>query len=156
MKTIEAMALSVVRKLHGILAKGAIGEIRVKLAPAIAAAVLNEKRGDLIQMEEESEAKDPHPGRSWSMSFGEMAAEIERAEEGEAEKAPAKAPPRKGPASPKTRPWCWVATAPSPSTRPWAIHGEGPKEAKKEAVKVRPPRPPAGGPGRAGAPARPL
>jgi ribonuclease E len=79
-KTIEALALSVVRRLHGILAKGGIGEIRVKLAPAIATAVLNQKRHDLAEMEEQSEARILIQA-DWSMAYGEMTAEVERAEE---------------------------------------------------------------------------
>ncbi|WP_291271373.1 Rne/Rng family ribonuclease [Geothrix sp.] len=129
-KTIEAMALSVVRKLHGILAKGGIGEIRVKLAPAIAAAVLNEKRSDLTQMEEESGAKILILA-DWSMGYGEMAAEIERAEEAPAEKPTASKPHReKGAPEEETV----VLGGDSPISFDKAL-GESAKEAKKEAFK---------------------
>lgn len=94
-KTIEALALSVVRRLHGILAKGGIGEIRVKLAPAIATAVLNQKRHDLAEMEEQSEARILIQA-DWSMAYGEMTAEVERAEELPAEKPAAKPHREKG------------------------------------------------------------
>ena len=85
-KTIEALTLSVVRRLHGILAKGGIGEIRVKLAPAIATAVLNQKRRELALMEEQSEARI-FIHADWTMAYGEMTAEVERAEEVVPEKA---------------------------------------------------------------------
>lgn len=94
-KTIEALVLSVVRRLHGILAKGGIGEIRVKLAPAVATAVLNQKRRELALMEEQSEARilvQP----DWSMAYGEMTAEVERAEEAPAEKPAGKSHREKG------------------------------------------------------------
>jgi len=89
-KSIEALVLSVVRRIKAILSRDAIAEIRVKLMPAIAFAVLNQKRKDLSTLEDLYDSKiviigDPE------IPFGEMAAEIERAEEGEAEKAPAKA-----------------------------------------------------------------
>ncbi|GLH72351.1 ribonuclease E [Geothrix limicola] len=130
-KTIEAMTLSVVRKLHGILAKGGIGEIRVKLAPAIAAAVLNEKRSDLVRMEEESDAKILIQA-DWSMSYGEMSAEIERAEEAPAEK-PAPKPHREK--APEDETVVLGGDSPISFDKALGVHGEGPKEAKKEAFK---------------------
>jgi ribonuclease E len=126
------MALSVVRKLHGILAKGGIGEIRVKLAPAIAAAVLNGKRSDLIAMEEESEAKILIQA-DWSMSYGEMAAEIERAEEVPVEKSPSRPQREKG--TPEDETVVLGGDSPISFEKALGLHGEGPKEAKKEAFK---------------------
>jgi ribonuclease E len=79
-KTLEALVLSVMRRLHSILAKGGLGEIRLKLAPAIASAVLNMKRRELAEMEEESGAKILIQA-DWAMAYGEMTAELERAEE---------------------------------------------------------------------------
>jgi ribonuclease E len=131
-KTIEAMALSVVRKLHGLLAKGGIGEIRVKLAPAIAAAVLNEKRGDLLQMEGESDAKILIQA-DWSMSYGEMAAEIERAEEVPVEKSAPKPPREKH--APEDETVVLGGDSPISFDKALGVHGEGPKEPKKEAFK---------------------
>ncbi len=128
-KTIEAMALSVVRRLHGILAKGGIGEIRVKLAPAIAAAVLNEKRRDLMTMEEESDAKILIQA-DWSLSYGEMTAEVERAEEAPVEKAAPKPPREKGMPEDETV----VLGGDSPISFEKAL-GESAKEPKKEAFK---------------------
>jgi ribonuclease E len=89
-KSIEALVLSVVRRIKAILSRDAIAEIRVKLMPAIAMAVLNQKRKELTTLEDVYDSHivivaDPE------IPFGEMAAEIERAEEGEAEKAPARA-----------------------------------------------------------------
>jgi ribonuclease E len=89
-KSMEALVLSVVRRIKAILSRDAIAEIRVKLLPAIAMAVLNQKRKELTNLEDVYDSRivivaDPE------IPYGEMAAEIERAEEGEAEKAPARA-----------------------------------------------------------------
>lgn len=88
-KSMEALVLSVVRRIKAILSRDAIAEIRVKLMPALALAVLNQKRKDLTTLE------DLYGSRivilaDAEIPFGEMAAEIERAEEAEAEKAPAR------------------------------------------------------------------
>ena len=95
-KTLEALVLSVVRRLNGILAKGGIGEVRLQLAPAIASAVLNLKRRDLANMEEESGARIQIQA-DWTMAYGEMTAEIERAEEVLAEKPAPKSHREKAP-----------------------------------------------------------
>ena len=84
-KSPEALVLSVVRRLKAILCREAIGEIRVKLAPAIAMGVLNQKRKDLAALEDLYDSRivilaDPEIG------YGEMAAEIERREDEPAEK----------------------------------------------------------------------
>jgi len=131
-KTLEAMVLSVVRRLHGILTKGGIGEIRVKLAPAIAAAVLNQKRRDLMQMEEESDAKIIIQA-DWTMGYGEMAAEIERAEEVQAEKPAPKPPREKG--APEDETVVLGGDSPISFDKALGLHGEGPKDVKKEAFK---------------------
>ena len=129
-KTMEALVLSVMRRVHGILAKGGIGEIRIKLAPSIAAAVLNQKRRELIVMEEQSEARILIQA-DWSMSYGEMAAEIERAEEAPVEKVSAPKPPReKGSPEDETV----VLGGDSPISFEKAL-GENTKDAKKEAFK---------------------
>ena len=129
-KTMEALVLSVMRRVHGILAKGGIGEIRIKLAPSIAAAVLNQKRRELIAMEEQSEARILIQA-DWSMSYGEMAAEIERAEEAPVEKVTAAKPPReKGSPEDETV----VLGGDSPISFEKAL-GENTKDAKKEAFK---------------------
>ncbi len=129
-KTMEALVLSVMRRVHGILAKGGIGEIRIKLAPSIAAAVLNQKRRELIVMEEQSEARILIQA-DWSMSYGEMAAEIERAEEAPVEKVAASKPPReKGSPEDETV----VLGGDSPISFEKAL-GENTKDAKKEAFK---------------------
>ena len=84
-KNLEALVLSVVRRVKAILCREPIKEIRVKLAPAIAMGVLNSKRKDLADLEDQHECQivilaDPETG------YGEMAAEIERREEEPAEK----------------------------------------------------------------------
>lgn len=86
-KNLEALVLSVARRIKSMLSREGIKEIEVKLAPAIAMAVLNQKRRDLAEMEEQSGATvvilaDPAVG------YGEMVAAIEKAEEEPAEKAP--------------------------------------------------------------------
>ncbi len=88
-KSLEALVLSVVRRLKAILSRDAIAEIRVKLAPAIALAVLNQKRKDLAELEDLHDARIVIVAEG-GMPYGEMAAEIERAEEEPAEKAPAR------------------------------------------------------------------
>lgn len=128
-KTMEALVLSVVRRLHGILAKGGIGELRVKLSPPIAAAVLNQKRRELLQMEEQSEAKILIQA-DWSMSYGEMTAEIERAEEAPVEKAAARPPREKGTPEDETV----VLGGDSPISFEKAL-GDPIKAAKKETFK---------------------
>ncbi|WP_306592065.1 Rne/Rng family ribonuclease [Geothrix sp. 21YS21S-4] len=128
-KTIEALVLSVMRRIHGVLAKGGIGEIRVKLAPQVATAVLNEKRRELIQMEEQSEAKIVIQADA-SMSYGEMTAEIERAEEAPAEKAAPRPHREKAPSEDETV----VLGGDSPISFDKAL-GDGNREPKKEAFK---------------------
>jgi ribonuclease E len=92
-KSIEALVLSVVRRLKSILSRDGIGEVRIKLAPAIAMSVLNQKRKDLAELEEAHDTHivilaDPEVG------YGEMAAEIERREEETEEKPQAPRPER--------------------------------------------------------------
>jgi len=84
-KNIESLVLSVVRRLKSILSKDGIAEVRVKLAPGVAMAVLNQKRKDLAELEEAHDTRililaDPET------AYGEMAAEIERREEETEEK----------------------------------------------------------------------
>ncbi len=124
-KTIEALALSVVRRLHGILAKGGIGEIRVKLAPAIATAVMNQKRRELVEMEEQSGARILVQA-DWSMAYGEMTAEVERADEAPAEK-PAPKPTRERGGAPEDE--TVVLGGDSPISFDKAL-GDGPKAVK--------------------------
>jgi ribonuclease E len=86
-KNLEALVLSVARRIKSMLSREGIKEIEVKLAPAIAMAVLNQKRRDIAEMEEQSGATvvilaDPAVG------YGEMVAAIEKAEEEVPEKAP--------------------------------------------------------------------
>jgi hypothetical protein len=64
-----------------------------KLASAIAAAVLDEHQD--LAIEEEDDAKILIQA-DWSMSYGEMSAEIERAEEHRREPAAKPHPPREG------------------------------------------------------------
>ncbi|HJW32015.1 MAG TPA: Rne/Rng family ribonuclease [Holophagaceae bacterium] len=79
-KTIEALVLSVLRRIKGIAARGDVKELRIKLHPDIASSVLNGKRRDIAELEERN---DIHVLviADWSTPYGEMAAEIERHEE---------------------------------------------------------------------------
>ncbi len=84
-KSIEALVLSVVRRLKSMLSRDGITEVRIKLAPSVAMAVLNQKRKDLAELEDVHDTRililaDPEVG------YGEMAAEIERRDEEVAEK----------------------------------------------------------------------
>ncbi len=92
-KTIEALVLSVLRRIKGIAARGDVKELRIKLHPDIASSVLNGKRRDIAELEERN---DIHVLiiADWSTPYGEMAAEIERHEEDREKPAekPAKAP----------------------------------------------------------------
>ncbi|MDP2877367.1 MAG: Rne/Rng family ribonuclease, partial [Holophaga sp.] len=84
-KSIEALVLSVIRRLKSMLSRDGITEVRIKLAPSVAMAVLNQKRKDLAELEDVHDTHililaDPEVG------YGEMAAEIERRDEEVAEK----------------------------------------------------------------------
>ena len=79
-KSLEALVLSVVRRLKGIVSKEGVAEVRVKLAPAVAGAVQNQKRRDLAEMEEQYGARIVIHG-DYETAYGEMAIEIERSEE---------------------------------------------------------------------------
>jgi ribonuclease E len=83
-------------------------------------------------MEEESDAKILIQA-DWSMSYGEMSAEIERAEEAPVEKAPAKPHREKG--APEEETVVLGGDSPISFEKALGLHGEGPKEAKKEAFK---------------------
>ncbi len=94
-KTIEALVLSVLRRIKGIAARGDVKELRIKLHPDIASSVLNGKRRDIAELEERN---DIHVLviADWSTPYGEMAAEIERHEEDREKpvEKPAKPAPR--------------------------------------------------------------
>jgi ribonuclease E len=84
-KNLDSMVLSVLRRIKAMLSKDSVKELRVKVAPAIAMGVLNGKRRELAELEEQTEARvliesDP------MTAYGEMVAEIERAEEEAPEK----------------------------------------------------------------------
>lgn len=89
-KSLEALVLSVVRRLKAITARGDVKAVTVKLAPAIATEVLNAKRRDLAELEERGEVSirlvPDH-----AVSYGDMQAEIERREEEKEPKAEAPA-----------------------------------------------------------------
>ena len=91
-KSIEALIVSVVRRLKAIAARGDVKSVKVRLAPAIATEVLNAKRRDLAQLEERGDIEIqilPDP----AIPYGDMQAEIERREE-EKEAKPEAAPSR--------------------------------------------------------------
>ncbi|MBP1626194.1 MAG: RNAse [Holophagaceae bacterium] len=93
-KNLESLVLSVVRRLKSLLSKEGVEEVRVKLAPVIAMAVLNQKRKDLAELEETHETRIIIQADG-EMLYGEMAAEIERRDEEVAEKASAPSRPER-------------------------------------------------------------
>lgn len=88
-KSIEALLLSVMRRMKAILSRGDVKELRVKLAPAIAMPVLNQKRRELQELEDMFGSSVVILSDS-EVAYGEMAAEIEQREE-ETEEKPARA-----------------------------------------------------------------
>ncbi|HXC15803.1 MAG TPA: Rne/Rng family ribonuclease [Holophagaceae bacterium] len=89
-KSIEALVISVVRRLKAITARGDVKAVKVRLAPAIATEVLNAKRRDLAELEERGDIEIQILPDS-TIPYGDMQAEIERREE-EKEPKPEVAP----------------------------------------------------------------
>ena len=87
-KSIEALLLSVMRRMKAILSRGDVKELRVKLAPAIAMPVLNQKRRELQELEDMFGSSLVILSDS-EVGYGEMVAEIEQREE-ETEEKPSK------------------------------------------------------------------
>jgi len=89
-KSLEALVLSVVRRLKAITARGDVKAVTLKLAPAIGTEVLNAKRRDLAELEERGDLSirivPDH-----AIAYGDMQAEIERREEEKEPKAEAPA-----------------------------------------------------------------
>src|SRR5512133_3537002 len=83
-------------------------------------------------MEEQSDAKVIILA-DWTMSYGEMAAEIERAEEAPAEKPAPKPHREKG--MPEDETVVLGGDSPISFDKALGVHGDGPAEAKKEAFK---------------------
>ncbi|MBI4911145.1 MAG: Rne/Rng family ribonuclease [Acidobacteria bacterium] len=87
-KNLDSMVLSVLRRIKSMLAREDVEEIRIRLSPEIALAVLNGKRREIADLEEQGELRvvihsDP------AVPYGEMQAEIQRSEEEAPEKAQA-------------------------------------------------------------------
>ncbi len=91
-KNLDSIVLSVVRRIKAMLSRDDLKELRIKLAPAIALAVLNNRRRELADLEEVGEVKIRIEADA-TVAYGEMVAELERIEEEAAEKPQAK-PPR--------------------------------------------------------------
>jgi ribonuclease E len=89
-KSIEALVISVVRRLKAITARGDVKAVKVRLAPAIATEVLNVKRRDLAELEERGDIEIQILPDA-AIPYGDMQAEIERREE-EKEAKPEAAP----------------------------------------------------------------
>lgn len=90
-KSLEALVISVVRRIKAITAKGDVKRVTVRLAPAIATEVLNAKRRDLAEVEERGEVEvELIP--DYAVAYGDMQAEIERREEEREPKPEAHAP----------------------------------------------------------------
>ena len=88
-KSIEALLLSVTRRLKAILSRGDVKELRVKLAPAIAMPVLNQKRHELQELED-TFGTNIVILADGEIAYGDMAVEIEQREE-EADEKPTRA-----------------------------------------------------------------
>ncbi len=95
-KSLEALVLSVVRRLKAITARGDVKAVTLKLAPAIGTEVLNLKRRDLAELEERGDLTirivPDH-----AVAYGDMQAEIERRDEEKEPKAEAPAKPHHEP-----------------------------------------------------------
>ncbi|MCE1228269.1 MAG: Rne/Rng family ribonuclease [Firmicutes bacterium] len=89
-KSMEALVLSVVRRLKSMLSRDGVAEVRLKLAPAVAMAVLNQKRKDLAELESAHDTRILVMA-DMDVNYGDMTAEIERREEESEKPAPAKA-----------------------------------------------------------------
>jgi ribonuclease E len=89
-KSIEALVISVVRRLKAITARGDVKAVKVRLAPAIATEVLNAKRRDIAELEERGDIEIQILPDA-AIPYGDMQAEIERREE-EKEPKPEAAP----------------------------------------------------------------
>jgi ribonuclease E len=89
-KSIEALVISVVRRLKAITARGDVKAVKVRLAPAIATEVLNAKRRDIAELEERGDIEIQILPDA-AIPYGDMQAEIERREE-EKEAKPETAP----------------------------------------------------------------
>ena len=84
-KNLDSMVLSVVRLIKSMMGRDDLKEIKIKLAPAIALGVLNGKRRELAELEDMAEVKLVIEADA-AVAYGEMVAELERAEEETAEK----------------------------------------------------------------------
>ncbi|MCM2265330.1 MAG: Rne/Rng family ribonuclease [Desulfuromonadales bacterium] len=63
-RSIETLAVSVMRRLHAGLAKGQIAEAEVQMAREVASFLLNEKREELVEMERRYQADIQITGRT--------------------------------------------------------------------------------------------
>ncbi len=95
-KSLEALVISVVRRIKAITAKGDVKRVAVRLAPAIATEVLNAKRRDLAELEERGEV-EVKIIPDYAVSYGDMQAEIERRDEEREPKAETHAKPHHEP-----------------------------------------------------------
>jgi len=63
-RSVETLAISVLRRLHAALAKGQIAEAEVQMAREVASFLLNEKREELVEMERRYQADIQITGRT--------------------------------------------------------------------------------------------
>jgi len=64
LRSVETLAISVLRRLHAALAKGQIAEAEVQMAREVASFLLNEKREELVEMERRYHADITITGRT--------------------------------------------------------------------------------------------
>ncbi len=64
LRSVETLAISVLRRLHAALAKGQVAEAEVQMAREVASFLLNEKREELVEMERRYQADITITGRT--------------------------------------------------------------------------------------------
>ena len=92
-KSVEAMALSFLRKVHAAAAKGTIGEVVGSLPLEVAYYLLNRKRHELSQIESDYDIEVTVKGKP-SYLLNQMELDLVKREKIPQEEAPEKAPPR--------------------------------------------------------------
>ena len=137
-KSVEAMALSFLRKVHGAAAKGTVAEVRGGLPLEVAYYLLNRKKRELTQIENDYEIEVTVKGKtSYLLNQLELEVvkrEIPRAEdviksEAEADEAPAPQPKYRSPAA--------VAEAGSDTVADGSAAAEGGKKRKRRRKKKK-------------------
>ena len=118
-KSVEAMALSFLRKVHGAAAKGTVAEVRGGLPLEVAYYLLNRKKRELAQIENDYDIEVTVKGKT-SFLLNQLELDIIKREKPRSEEAPKLETEREEPAPPAGQ----VETAVEVS-----VEGEPPQEA---------------------------